>query len=152
MPDTFSPETRSRVMRTVRARDTAPELRLRKALHARGVRGWRCHRKLPGSPDLSFGRVRLAVFVDGAFWHGHPSKYWPGRTSEYWDRKIAGNMARDKRVNRELADLGWVVLRLWDFEIEGDPGAAAARVESVLSELTEAGQPQVGGAQSEAPG
>lgn len=133
MADTYAPEVRSRVMRRVRGQDTGPELTLRRALYRLGVRGWRCHRNnLPGKPDLAFGRARLAVFVDGAFWHGHPSKYWPGRTSPYWDRKIARNIERDRRVDRELAALGWRVLRLWDFEVERDPEAAASRVIELL--------------------
>lgn len=133
MPDTYSPVVRSRVMARVKDRDTKPELRLRRALYASGVRGWRCHRKnVPGKPDIAFGRSKLAVFVDGAFWHGHPSKYWPGRTSEYWDRKIARNKARDQRVDRELQSKGWRVLRLWDFEVERDPQGSAERVLTAL--------------------
>jgi len=132
MPDTYSAETRSRVMASVKGRNTGPEMTLRRALYRAGVRGWRCHRNLPGKPDLAFGRTRLAVFVDGGFWHGHPSKYWPGRSSPYWDAKIARNQARDRRVDVELAGLGWRSLRLWDFEIERDPDNAAERVRKAL--------------------
>jgi DNA mismatch endonuclease (patch repair protein) len=120
-------------MARVRARDTGPELLLRRALFALGVRGWRCHRaNLPGKPDLAFGRSRLAVFVDGAFWHGHPSRYWQGRSGPYWDAKIARNQARDRRVDAELTAQGWSVLRLWDFEVDEDPAAAAQRVKDLL--------------------
>jgi DNA mismatch endonuclease (patch repair protein) len=133
MPDTYSAETRSRVMARVKGRDTGPEMKLRQALYSLGVRGWRCHRKsLPGKPDLAFGRARLAVFVDGGFWHGHPSKYWPGRSGDYWDAKIARNKARDSRVDVELASTGWRSLRLWDFEIERDPIGAAHQVKRAL--------------------
>jgi DNA mismatch endonuclease, patch repair protein len=120
-------------MAQVKGRDTGPELALRRALFRAGVRGWRCHRKnLPGKPDLAFGRARLAVFVDGGFWHGHPSKYWPGRSGEYWDKKIARNQERDRQADADLIELGWRVLRLWDFEIERDPDAAAAQVVALL--------------------
>ncbi|MEX0682297.1 MAG: very short patch repair endonuclease [Gaiellaceae bacterium] len=133
MPDTYSPEVRSRVMARVKGRDTAPELTLRRALYALGLRGWRCHRAdLPGKPDLAFGRARLAVFVDGGFWHGHPRKWWPGRSGPYWDAKIARNQERDREADRALGELGWRVVRLWDFEVEADPVAAA---EAVLREL-----------------
>jgi DNA mismatch endonuclease, patch repair protein len=133
MADTYSKEVRSRVMSKVKGRDTTPEIRLRRTLYANGVRGWRCHRKsLLGSPDLAFGPAKLAVFVDGAFWHGHPSKYWPGRTSEYWDKKIARNKERDRRVDEELGALGWRVLRFWDFEVEKDSQACAERVIEAL--------------------
>jgi DNA mismatch endonuclease (patch repair protein) len=122
-------------MARVRGRDTVPELALRKALWAAGVRGWRCHRAdLPGRPDLAFGRERLAVFVDGAFWHGHPTKYWQGRSGKYWDAKIARNQKRDREVDAALRSAGWGVLRLWDFEVMSDPQAAAGRVIAELRE------------------
>jgi DNA mismatch endonuclease (patch repair protein) len=127
--DCYPPEVRSRVMSRIRSRDTKPELALRRALFAIGARGWRCNRcDLPGKPDLAFGPVHLAVFVDGAWWHGHPSKFTPGKSSEYWDAKIRGNMAHDERVNAALATAGWRVVRLWDFEVVHDPEGAAAQV------------------------
>jgi DNA mismatch endonuclease, patch repair protein len=133
VPDTYPPDVRSRVMARVRGRDTGPELALRRALWFIGVRGWRCHRpNLPGRPDLAFGRAKLAVFVDGGFWHGHPSKYWQGRSGPYWDAKIARNQARDDRVNAELRRAGWSVLRLWDFEVVADPEGAALKVRDLL--------------------
>ena len=131
MPDRLTPKQRSALMARVRTRNTGPEVALRRALHAAGVRGWRLHRALPGRPDLTFGRARLCVFVDGAFWHGHPD-YYRGQSGEFWDRKIARNRERDESVNRELADQGWRVLRLWDFEVERDPAACARRVAEAL--------------------
>jgi DNA mismatch endonuclease (patch repair protein) len=122
-------------MAAVKGRDTGPEMVLRRALFAAGVRGWRCHRSnLPGKPDLAFGRARLAVFIDGAFWHGRPDRYWQGRSGPYWDAKIARNQARDRRVDGELTALGWHVLRLWDDDVEADPDAAARRVIAMLDE------------------
>ena len=87
---------------------------------------------MPGKPDLCFGRGRLAVFVDGAFWHGHPSKYWRGRSGEYWDDKIIRNINRNSAVNERLVALGWNVVRLWGFEVESNPLAVAARVDTAL--------------------
>jgi DNA mismatch endonuclease (patch repair protein) len=116
-------------MARVKGQDTGPEMSLRRALWAAGARGYRCHRRtLPGRPDVAFGRSRLAVFVDGAFWHGHPDKYWQGRSGPYWDAKIARNQERDRRVDAELNDMGWRVMRLWDFEVAEDPSGAAERV------------------------
>ncbi len=133
MPDTYSAAVRSRTMARVKSKDTGPELLLRRGLYAAGVRGWRCHLKtLPGRPDLSFGRARLAIFIDGGFWHGHPSKYWQGRSGDYWDAKIRRNQERDKRVDHELTAQGWHVLRLWDFEVERDLGGAVHRVQAAL--------------------
>lgn len=134
MPDTVSPEVRSRVMGRVKAQDTGPEVALRKALFAAGVRGWRCNRStLPGKPDLAFGRARVVVFVDGAFWHGHPSKYWEGRSGSYWDKKIKRNQERDKKITAELSEAGWKVVRLWDFEIERDLENAVRKVKTAIT-------------------
>jgi DNA mismatch endonuclease (patch repair protein) len=119
-------------MARVRVRDTAPELLLRRALWATGVRGWRLHVKtLPGKPDVAFVGRKLAVFVDGAFWHGHPD-YYHGQSGPFWDAKIAANRERDARVDAQLESLGWEVLRVWDFEVEKDPEACAARVSAAL--------------------
>jgi DNA mismatch endonuclease (patch repair protein) len=105
-------------MSRVRTRDTAPEVELRRALWASGIRGWRLHpRKVFGKPDLAWLGRRLAVFVDGAFWHGHPDHYW-GQSGKFWDEKIERNRRRDERVTSELRDEGWTVLRFWDFEVE----------------------------------
>jgi DNA mismatch endonuclease (patch repair protein) len=116
-------------MAGIRTRDTAPELALRRALWAAGLRGWRCNRRdLPGRPDLAFSKAKLAVFVDGAFWHGHPSKFEPGKSGPFWDEKICRNQARDRAVDQELSGLGWRVLRVWDFEIHREIDATVARV------------------------
>lgn len=121
-------------MAAVASGHTAPEVRLRKALYAVGVRGWRCHyRPAPGTPDLAWRRLRVAVFVDGAFWHGHPSRHRPGRSGEYWDEKIARNVERDRRADRELARLGWAVERIWDFEIQRDLDGVVERVATLVA-------------------
>jgi len=135
MVDHLAPATRSRVMARIRARDTTPELALRRALFAVGLRGWRCHvRSLPGRPDLAFTRWRVAVFVDGCFWHGHPDHFTPGKSGAYWDAKIARTQERDRHANEALRGMGWVVLRIWDFEVERDPAGCAARVAQAVAE------------------
>ena len=134
MTDKVDQATRSRNMAAVRARDTAPELALRRALVALGVRGYRLHRSdVPGRPDLAWPGRRVAVFVDGAFWHGHPSAYKRGRSGDFWDRKIGANIERDRRIDEKLRSAGWTVLRLWDFEIEADAAACAERVRTILA-------------------
>ena len=120
-------------MSRVRTTNTAPEIALRRALWKAGVRGWRLHAKdVSGKPDVVFRGKRVAVFVDGAFWHGHPDHYW-GQSGAFWDAKIARNRERDERVNRELAPDGWTVLRFWDFEVARDAQACADRVSQTLS-------------------
>lgn len=120
-------------MSRVRNRDTAPELALRRGLFAAGVRGWRCHPKsIPGHPDIAFVGKRIAVFVDGAFWHGHPDHYW-GQSGRFWDEKIERNRARDRRIDAELSGDGWEVLRIWDFEVERDLSDCVNRVRGAVS-------------------
>lgn len=129
LTDFLSKQTRSRVMSRIRSKDTKPELALRRELFARGVRGWRCHAKaIPGKPDLAFTRWRLAVFVDGRFWHGHPDFFTPGKSGAYWDAKIARTQERDQIANETLAAAGWQVLRFWDFEVEQDLPTCVDRV------------------------
>jgi DNA mismatch endonuclease, patch repair protein len=121
-------------MARIRSKDTKPEIALRKALWADGIRGWRVHvRALPGKPDLAFTRWRVAVFVDGCFWHGHPDFFTPGKSGEYWDAKIARTQERDRLANEALHTGGWTVLRFWDFEVEDDLSACAAAVGSALA-------------------
>jgi len=122
-------------MASIKGRDTKPEIALRRALWAKGIRGYRCHlRAIPGSPDVAFTRWRVAVFVDGVWWHGHPDHFRPGARGPYWDRKIAGNIARDARVDEQLKELSWRVVRLWDVDVLGDPGGAASQVDRVMNE------------------
>jgi DNA mismatch endonuclease Vsr len=123
-------------MASVRGKHTGPEVVLRKALWAAGVRGWRCHyRGAPGTPDLAWPSRRVAVFVDGAFWHGHASRHKPGRSGAYWDEKIERNIARDRRVDAELRGLGWSILRVWDFEVNKDLGGVVGRIVQLLNEV-----------------
>jgi DNA mismatch endonuclease (patch repair protein) len=101
--------------------DTRPELALRKALHRRGLR-YRIDRRIPlGSrgvrPDVSFPALSLAVFVDGCFWHSCPQHATvPKANADYWVPKLAANVCRDRRNDRELEDAGWTVLRFWAHE------------------------------------
>jgi DNA mismatch endonuclease, patch repair protein len=105
-------------MALIKSRDTKLELEFRRALWAAGVRGWRCHpRDVFGVPDIAWKGRKVAVFVDSAWWHGHPSRWTPGRLPGEWDAKIERNKARDSEVSQRLEDEGWTVLRFWDFEL-----------------------------------
>lgn len=129
-------------MAAIRSKDTRPELAVRRALHAAGVRGWRCHaRGVPGKPDLAFTRWKLAVFIDGAFWHGHPDHFRPGKSGPYWDAKIARTQERDRLADATLRKAGWTVLRFWDFEVEQDLQACTSRIEASLEASRLCGQP-----------
>jgi DNA mismatch endonuclease, patch repair protein len=123
MADNLTAQQRSRTMSRIRHRDTKPELEFRAALRLHGLVGYRIDRRgLPGRPDVSFGRAKVAVFVDGSLWHGHRSAYTPGKSGPYWDAKISGNVERDRAADAALAAAGWTVLRFWDFEIRVGAG------------------------------
>jgi DNA mismatch endonuclease (patch repair protein) len=144
MPDRLTPEMRSRLMSRVKSRDTKPEVALRQALWAAGVRGWRLHAKqVPGRPDVAWIGLRVACFVDGKFWHGHPDHYW-GQSGPFWDKKIARNRARDGRINVELAEQGWRVVRLWDFEVDQRLDTCVGLIEHVLADARRARQADAG--------
>jgi DNA mismatch endonuclease (patch repair protein) len=88
-----------------------------------------------GRPDLAWIGRRVAVFVDGAFWHGHPDHYH-GQSGPFWDAKIARNRDRDQRVSAELLEAGWRVVRLWDFDVEKNLPLCVAQVQSALMQST----------------
>ncbi|OSZ69569.1 very short patch repair endonuclease [Sphingomonas sp. IBVSS2] len=119
MADRLTPERRSWLMSRVRGKNTAPELRVRRAAHALGLR-FRLHRKdLPGKPDLVFPKHRVAMFVHGCFWHRHqgcPKASNPKSREDYWAEKFDANTSRDKRVTSELEALGWRVITIWECE------------------------------------
>lgn len=134
----LDPETRHRVMSSIRSVNTKPEITLRKALWSMGVRGWRCHvGKLPGKPDLAFKRNKLAIFVDGAWWHGHPEYFKLGSKGAYWDKKIQGNKKRDSKNNKILRKMGWKVLRIWDMDVLRNPTKKANLVLNTLNKLNQ---------------
>lgn len=123
-------------MSAIRSKDTKPELALRAALRAAGAKGYRIHRKdIPGKPDIAFIRWRVAVFVDGVFWHGHPDHWKPEKaSSDYWRTKITRTMERDRQANVALDAAGWTVVRVWDTDVRADVSECAARVIVALSE------------------
>ncbi|MFE3289473.1 DNA mismatch endonuclease Vsr [Rhodococcus sp. NPDC059234] len=131
VPDSAS--TRER-MRTQRRRDTAPELALRRELHRRGRRYRVDRAPLPGMrrrADLVFPGARVAVFVDGCFWHCCPEHATrPKNNAQWWADKLAANVARDRDTDVRLTEAGWVVVRIWEHE---DPAAAADAVERALT-------------------
>lgn len=104
-----------------RSRDTRPELQLRRAVHAMGLRyrvAMRPEASVRRSADLVFTRARVAVFVDGCFWHGCSAHFrTPATNPDYWSTKIAGNVARDRDTDARLAEAGWTVVRVWEHDL-----------------------------------
>jgi DNA mismatch endonuclease (patch repair protein) len=129
MADVLTPEQRRLNMSRIRGGNTKPEKLLRSALHVEGLR-FRIHRRdLPGCPDIVFSRARLAVFVDGCFWHGCPEHaVKPKTNAEFWADKLRRNKLRDRKVARVLKQQGWNVVRFWEHEVERDIAGAVRTI------------------------
>jgi DNA mismatch endonuclease, patch repair protein len=118
--DRISQSQRSWNMSQIKRENTKPELKLRKALWNKGLR-YRLKIKVFGKPDIIFKKYKVAVFVDGCFWHKCPEHFsYPKSNQEFWKVKINKNVIRDKKVNEELRNLGWTVLRFWEHELNDD--------------------------------
>lgn len=120
-------------MQANRRRDTGPELAVRRLLHARGMRfrvDLAAEQDVRSRPDIVFTRRRVAIYIDGCFWHGCPEhRTQPKVNAEYWTPKLRRNIERDERVTRELIDAGWTVLRFWEHE---DPLEVADAIEGII--------------------
>jgi DNA mismatch endonuclease (patch repair protein) len=135
MPDVFTKEKRSLVMAAIRGKGNAStELRMILLLREFGIVGWRRHVKILGRPDFVFPSKKVALFVDGTFWHGHPTLCRvPSNNREFWKGKIDGNRARDRRVNKELRSKGWTVIRVWEHDLSARPKIVAKRIRKGLA-------------------
>ena len=122
--DNLTKKQRSFTMSRVKSQDTKAEIRLRKALWHLGFRYRKNWRKLPGTPDIALTRQKIAIFVDGDFWHARGHEKKPGEQiasrKKYWRQKLARNVERDKEVNDALTQEGWLVLRFWEGDIQKD--------------------------------
>jgi len=136
MADVFAKTKRSEVMSRIRARGNRDtELRMIALLRTSRIRGWRRKAKLFGKPDLVFPKERIAMFVDGCFWHRHPNckfSYTPKTRVDFWLRKFDQNTARDRLVTRTLRKRGWRVVRIWECDL------APRRTHKVISRLRRA--------------
>jgi DNA mismatch endonuclease (patch repair protein) len=133
--DIVSPEQRSRMMARIKGKSTKPELTVRQTAHRLGYR-FRLHRRnLPGSPDLVFPRLKLAIFVNGCFWHRHENcrhAYDPKTNVEFWTGKFMNNVIRDKKAKRDLEEMGWRVAVIWECET-ADVAALRRTVGAILN-------------------
>ena len=109
-------------MQNIRSQNTKPEILLRKALWHKGIRYRKNYAALPGKPDIVLTRQRIAIFVDGDFWHARGHRDHPGEqvrsNQEFWMKKLTNNVERDKAVNDELTEMGWIVLRFWESDVK----------------------------------
>lgn len=131
LADVFSQSVRSQIMARIRRRDTAPELAVRAALRRRGHRFSGDRSDLPGTPDVALSNRNVAIFVHGCFWHRHAGCRFtttPSSNRKFWFEKFARNVARDRRVSRQLRALGWSVITIWECDTRD-----SARLQRVLS-------------------
>lgn len=136
MADVFSKEQRSSIMRRVRSKDTKPELKVRRLLHAEGYRFTLHSDGLPGKPDIVFSRRKTVIFVHGCFWHQHPqckSAVRPSSNTGYWQQKLARNMARDEATTAALEAAGWQVIVVWECMLKAK--AISALLETLKVQL-----------------
>jgi DNA mismatch endonuclease (patch repair protein) len=137
MADVFSKQKRSEIMSLIRSKNTKPEIALRKlvsaAFYPKGYR-YRIHyKKLKGRPDIAFVSLKVAVFMDGAFWHGYQfEKRKKKLPKKYWVPKIEENMRRDRRTNARLKKLGWKVVRVWGHDVKKKPDRVIERIAAAL--------------------
>jgi DNA mismatch endonuclease, patch repair protein len=128
MTDVLSLSQRKFCMSRIQGKNTKPELSLRKALWACGLR-YRLKNQLPGRPDLIFPGIKLAVFIDGCFWHACPLHFkMPETNQAFWQEKLSKNKLRDKEVNHLLKVEGWRVLRFWEHDIKSDVSVCVDRL------------------------
>lgn len=133
--DIMSPEKRSAVMAKIRGRGTKPELAVEGFLTGIGVAFEAHARDLPGRPDFVVREARVAILVDGDFWHGWRFEEWRMKLSEEWERKIANNRRRDARNRKLLRDAGWTVVRLWEHQVREAPARCRRRIRRALAHL-----------------
>lgn len=142
MTDWLTPRQRSRNMASIRSKgNKTTELLFARVLRVAGISGWRRHQDIPGKPDFVFRDERLAVFIDGCFWHGCPRCYrLPQDNRAYWSQKVISNRRRDRLSVQRLKQNGWKVLRVWEHALEGekDRRRVLERLSRVLSAATPA--------------
>ncbi|MHB1034008.1 MAG: very short patch repair endonuclease [Pirellulales bacterium] len=134
----FGSLTRSELMRRVRSTGNATtERRMVALLRAERLSGWRRHAKLPGRPDFIWRARKVALFVDGCFWHGHdcPRNLSPRTNVTFWKTKIEGNRERDRAMTLLLRRRGWTVIRIWECQLKARPSACVARLRTALSSV-----------------
>jgi len=137
MSDVFTKAKRSEVMSRIRGRgNKETEIALLKLFRKHRIAGWRRNQMVFGKPDFVFTRKRVAVFVDGCFWHGCPKHAnMPASNRAFWRRKLTGNRTRDRLVTMTLRQAGWSVIRIWEHDLVRQPAVCVRRVKGRLSGL-----------------
>lgn len=132
MPDHLTPEQRSHAMRCIKLKDGSLERLVQGELRARGLRFRRHIRTLPGRPDIVFTDRKVAVFIDGDFWHGWRLPTWEHTLSPFWRNKLRTNRSRDLRNFKKLRSNGWKVIRLWQHQIASNLEGSIAKITDMV--------------------
>lgn len=132
MTDNLTKKQRSYCMSQVKGRDTSLERLIRSELHKSGLRFRKHVSTLPGKPDIVFPRKRLAVFLDGDFWHGYRFPQWENKIPSFWKKKINETRKRDRRNHQNLRNMGWKVIRIWQHQIKNNP---EEQIEKIVKEV-----------------
>ena len=135
MPDHMTPEQRSRTMKRVKLKNGSLERVVHQELKARCLKFRRHVRSLPGSPDIVFNDSRVAIFVDGDFWHGWRLPTWERILSQFWREKLRANRNRDQRNFRKLRSLGWQVVRIWQHQLVRSKEGCIERIMKTLHSI-----------------
>lgn len=133
MTDVLTKEQRAYNMSKIRGKNTGPEIQFRKLIWSMGIRGYRIHYNLLGKPDIVFIKKKIAIFIDGCFWHKCPICFQePETRKEFWMGKIQSNIDRDKKVDEQLKNDGWTVIRIWEHVIKKEPEKAVKKIIALL--------------------
>lgn len=134
--DVLTKAQRHKNMQRIRNKDTKPEVMLRKALWHKGIRYRKNYKGLVGNPDVVLTRQKIAIFVDGDFWHARGHKKHPGEqvasNKEFWQKKLTRNVERDQEVTDELTEQGWLVLRFWENDVKTNISAVIEEIQQYL--------------------
>jgi DNA mismatch endonuclease, patch repair protein len=138
--DIYSKAKRSEIMSAIRSRgNKATELAFVRLLRQHKIRGWRRHGRCVGRPDFVFPK-KIAVFLDGCFWHGCSEHFSvPKTNAEFWEKRVRTNRARDQRVTEQLKDRGWTVIRIWQHELRGTSPVCLERLREILAAIDSQG-------------
>lgn len=135
MTDVHSKKQRSFNMSQVKSKNTKPEIVLSELLKSSGYK-FKKHYEIAGKPDIAFPKLKVAVFIDGEFWHGKNFSKWKGDLSPFWLEKISSNIKRDKRNKNLLRKDGWHILRIWGKDVMKNPSASLKKIENFLKEYS----------------
>lgn len=133
MADIFTTEKRSQIMSLVKGKNTKPEMLAFKLLRRERVHFQRHYDRVPGKPDIAVPSKKLAIFIDGAFWHGRDFEDIKHKLTPYWRKKIESNVLRDRRQKKELRALGWKTMRVWEDELRRNPEKTLSKMRGFLT-------------------